>query len=77
VYDFLFVIIELCSPALTVDVLQGKRVRTHCFLHGVGQFEPRFQGERVVPREYFLVSRKLDRFSYLTVQTAPCYVQWF
>ena len=33
----------------------------------VGQFEPRFQGEGVVPREYFLVSRKLDTFCYLTV----------
>jgi len=38
---------------------------------GVGQFEPRFQGEEVVPTEYFVVSRKLDTFCYLTVQTAP------
>jgi len=30
-----------------------------------------------VPGEYFLVSRKLDTFCYLTVQTAPCYVQSF
>jgi len=44
---------------------------------GVGQIEPRFQGEGVVPAEYFLVSTKLDTFSYLTVQTAPCYVQSF
>jgi len=44
---------------------------------GVGQFEPRFHGEGVVPRAYFLVSRKLDTFCYLTVQTAPCYVQSF
>jgi len=43
----------------------------------VGQFELRFQGEGVVPAEYFLVSTKLDTFSYLTVQTAPCYVQSF
>jgi len=28
----------------------------------VGQFEPRFQGEGVVPPEYFLVSTKLDTF---------------
>ena len=42
-----------------------------------GQLEPRFQEERVVPREYFLVSRKLDTFCYLIVQTAPCYVQSF
>jgi len=38
-------------------------------------FEPRFQGKGVVPRKYFLVSTKLDTFCYLTVHTAPCYVQ--
>ena len=32
---------------------KAKRVKTHCFLKGVGQFEPRFQGEGVVPGEYF------------------------
>jgi len=37
----------------------------------VGQFESRFQGEGVVLRDYFLVSRKLDTFCYLIVQTAP------
>jgi len=47
------------------------------FWEGVGQFKPRFQGEGVVPREYFLVSRKLDTFCYPTVQTAPCYLQSF
>jgi len=30
-----------------------------------------------VNRKYFLVSRKLDTFWYLTVQTAPCYMQSF
>ena len=39
---------------------KAKRVKTHCFLDGVGQIQPRFQGEGVVSREYFLVSRKLD-----------------
>jgi len=63
--------------SLTVDALQGKHVKTHCFLEGVGQFEPRFQEEGVVPREHFLVSRKLDTFCCLKVQTAPCYVQSF
>jgi len=56
---------------------KAKRVKAHCFLEGVGQFEPRFQGDGVVPAEYFLVSRKLDTFCYLTVQTAPYYVQSF
>jgi len=40
VYDFLFVIIELFSLALTVEALQGKRVKTRCYQEGVGQFEP-------------------------------------
>ena len=60
--------------SLTVDVLQGKTCQ-NSLLFGGGQFEPRFQGEGVVPREYFLISRKLDTFCYLTVQTAPCYVR--
>jgi len=30
-----------------------------------------------VPLKYFLVSRKLDTFCYLTAQTAPCYMQSF
>jgi len=40
VYDFLFVIIELFSLALTVEALQGKHVKTRCYQEGVGQFEP-------------------------------------
>jgi len=39
-----------------------------------GHLEARFQGEGVVPGEYFLVSTKLDTFCYPAVQTAPCYV---
>jgi len=77
VYDFLFVIIELFSLALTVEARQAKRVKTRCYQEGVGQFEPRFQGEGVVRGEYFLVSTKLDTFCYLIMQTAPCYVQSF
>ena len=37
----------------------------------------KISGEGVIPGEYFLVSTKLDRFCYLTVQTAPCYVPSF
>jgi len=40
-------------------------------------FEPRFQGEGIIPGEYFLVSTKLETFCYPTVQTAACYVPWF
>jgi len=36
--------------ALTAD---AKRVKTRCLQEWVGQFEPRFHGEGVVPREYF------------------------
>jgi len=61
-YDFLFVIIELFLLALTIDMLQGKTCQDSLLLERVGQFEPRFQGERVVPGEYFLVSRKPDTF---------------
>ena len=77
VYDFLFVIIELFLLALTIELrrYRAKHVKTRCFQEGVGQFEPRFQEEGVIPTEYFLVSRKLDTFFYLTVQTAPCYMQ--
>ena len=76
-YDFLFVIFELFSLALTVEALQGKRVKTRCYQEGVSQFEPRFQGKESSLGNIFLVSTKLDTFCYLTVQTAPCYVQSF
>jgi len=50
----------------------AKRVKPRCFQDRVGQFEPRFHGEVVVPQEYFLFSTKLETFCYPTVQTAPC-----
>jgi len=65
------------SLALTAEALQGKSVKTRWYQKGVGQCLPRFEGGWVVPGEYFLVSTKLDAFCYLTVQTAPCYVQSF
>ena len=48
VYDFLFVIIELFSLALTVEALQGKTCQDSLLSGGVGvgHFEPRFQGKR-------------------------------
>ena len=76
-YDLLFVIIELVSLALTVEALQGKTCQDSLLSGGVGQFEPRFQGKGIVSGKYFLVATKLDTFCYLTVQTAPCYVQSF
>jgi len=56
---------------------KAKRVKPRCFQERVGHFEPRLQGEGVVPPEYVLVSTKLDTFCYVTVQTAPCYMQSF
>ena len=50
----------------------AKRVKTRCYQEEVGQFEPRFQGEGVVPGEYFLVSIKLDTF--LLYDSANCTV---
>ena len=38
-YDFIFVLIERFSLALTAEALQGKT----CYQEGVGQLEPRFQ----------------------------------
>ena len=68
VYDFLFAMIELFSLALIpLRRYKAKRVKTRCYQEGVGQFEPRFQGEGVVPGDYFLVSTKLDTICYLTV----------
>jgi len=69
---FLFAITERFSLALTVEALQGKTCQER-----IGHLEPRFQGEAVVPMEYFLVSTKLDTFCYLKVQTASCYVPSF
>ena len=60
--DFLFVIIELFSLALTVDTLKGKTCQNLLLSGGVGQFEPTFQGEVVVPGGSFSVHRKLDTF---------------
>ena len=44
-YDFLFVIIELFSIALTVEALQGKTCQNSLLSGGVCQFEPIFQGK--------------------------------
>jgi len=75
--EFLLSVIELLFLSLTVEALQGKTCQNSQPSGVVGHFESKFQGEEVVPGEYFLVSTKLDTFSYPTVQTAPCYVPSF
>jgi len=72
--DFLLTVIELLFLSLTIEALQGKTCQNSLLFGGVGQFDGRFQGEGIVPREYFLFSGKLVTFCYLTMQTAPCYV---
>jgi len=76
--EFLLSVIGLLLLSLTVEALyKAKGVKTDRYQEGVGQFERIFQGEGVVPVEYFLVSTKLDIFCYTTVQTASCYVPSF
>jgi len=75
--EFLLSVIELLFLSLTVEALQGKTCEKSQPSGMVGHFEPKFQGEGVVPGEYFLVSTKLDTFCYRTVKTASCYVPSF
>ena len=56
---------------------KAKRVKTRSLQEWVGHFEPKFQGEGVVPAEYILVSTILDTLCYPILQTAPCYVPPF
>ena len=77
--EYLLSLIELLFLSLTVGLrrYKAKRVKTRSLQEWVCHFEPKFQGEGVVPGEYFLLSTKLDTFCYPTVQTAPCYVPPF
>jgi len=50
---FLLSVIELLFLSLTVEALQGKTCQDSLLSGGTGQFEPKFQGEGVVPEEYF------------------------
>ena len=51
---------------------KAKGVKTRSLQEWVGHFEPKFQGEGVVPGEYFLVSTKLDTFCYPKLHRATC-----
>jgi len=51
--DFLLTVIQLLCLPPTVEALQGKTCQKSLLFGAVGQFEPRFQGEGVVPREHF------------------------
>jgi len=47
--EFLLSVIELLFLSLTVEALQGKMCQNSLPSRGVGQLEPRFQGEGVIP----------------------------
>jgi len=46
-------VIELLFLSLTVEALQGKMCQDSLLSGEVGQFQPRFQGEGVIPWEFF------------------------
>jgi len=75
--DCLLTVTELLILSLTIYGLQGKNCQNSLHFGGGGSASAKTWGEGVVPGNMFLVSTKLDTFYYLTVQTAPCYMQWF
>jgi len=73
VYDFLVAIIELFSLALTVARYKAKRAKTRCYQEGEVSSSQDFRGKGSSLGNIL----KVDTFSYLPVQTAPCCVQSF
>jgi len=51
--EFLLSVIELLFYLLWLRRYKAKRVKTRSLQEWVGHFEPKFQGEGVVPGEYF------------------------
>jgi len=66
VYDFLFVIIELFSLALTVETLQAEICRRERFLKG-GHFDRPLKVEGDVAHQPLLGGRKLKRLPFHVV----------
>ena len=65
--EFLLSVSELLFLSVTVEALQGKMCQ-NSLPSGVGRsLGAKISGGRVIPGEYFLVSTKLDTFSYPTV----------
>jgi len=67
VYDFLFVIIEPFSLALTVEMLQAEICRRERFLKGVDHFDRPLKVEGDVAHQPLLGGRKLDGLSFHVV----------
>jgi len=57
VVDFLFMLIELFSLALTAEALRVKIDRKLALYKGVGQYLPIFHVEGDVPTNYFCMDR--------------------
>ena len=66
-YDFLFVIIELFSLALTVEMLQAEICRRERFLKGVGHFDCPLKVEGDVTHQPLLGGRKLEGLPFHVV----------
>jgi len=60
VYNFLFVIIELFSLALTVEMLQAEICRREQFLKGEGHFDRPLKVEGAIAHQPLLGGRKLE-----------------
>jgi len=73
VYDYLFVIIELFSLALTVEALQGKTCQYSLLSGGGRSVWSKISGEGVVPGEYFFYFYNTSRH-ILLYDSANCTV---
>ena len=63
-YDFLFVIIELFSLALTAEMLQAEICRRERVLKGVGHFDrPFFRWKGTSPTNHCWVAEKTRRIA--------------
>jgi len=68
VYNFLFVIIELFSLALSVETLRAEICRSERFLKGVGHFDRPLKVEGDVAHHPLLGGRKLEGLPFHAVQ---------
>ena len=66
-YDFLIVIIELFSLALTAETLQAEICRRERFLKGVGHFDRPLNAEGDVAHQRLLGGRKLEGLPFHVV----------
>jgi len=75
--EFLLSVTELVFLSLTVEVLQGKMCQNSLPSGGGRSLGAKISGGMGRPWGIFFGFYKLDTFCYLTLQTAPCYVQSF